>query len=97
MRVQYGTSSPVRPLDPINPTPENKAAREDETSSQALASTGSSKSESSDEVASTYRVQRGDTLVGIAQRFGVSVRQLRAWNDLPNNRIHPGQRLRIVQ
>jgi membrane-bound lytic murein transglycosylase D len=42
-------------------------------------------------------VQQGDTLGGIAQRFGVSVRQLRAWNDLNGSRIYPGQRLQIAE
>lgn len=45
---------------------------------------------------STYRVRRGDTLSEIAQRHGVSVRQLQSWNDLGGRtRIRAGQSLRI--
>lgn len=40
-----------------------------------------------------YRVRNGDVLGLIAQRFGVSVRNLKAWNNLHSNLIHPGQRL----
>jgi membrane-bound lytic murein transglycosylase D len=40
-------------------------------------------------------VTRGDTLGEIAQRFGVSIRELQAWNDLSGTRIRPGQRLQI--
>ncbi|MFB6249853.1 MAG: LysM peptidoglycan-binding domain-containing protein [Salinibacter sp.] len=98
VRVQYGTTPPVRPLDPINTSTSTQAAAAGSSaeSSQPLASTGSSDSGSGDEVSSVYRVQRGDTLGDIAQRFGVSVRQLRAWNDLNGSRIYPGQRLQIA-
>lgn len=44
----------------------------------------------------TYRVRSGDVLGKIAQRHHVSVRDLRAWNNLRSNMIHPGQRLRIL-
>mgnify|MGYP006420560965 CR=1 FL=1 len=91
MRVQYGTIPPVRPLDPINTTSEAKPS-DTASSSQTLAST---RSDPSDEVSTTYRVRQGDTLGGIARRFGVSVRQLRAWNDLNDSRIYPGQRLQV--
>ncbi|MEZ5397737.1 MAG: LysM peptidoglycan-binding domain-containing protein, partial [Bryobacterales bacterium] len=40
-----------------------------------------------------YRIASGDTLGGIARRFGVSVSQLRAWNGLPNTRIRAGRYL----
>ena len=97
MRVQYGTTPPVRPLDPIDPTIGDRSSGT--SSSKALATSGQSAPSdgSSDEVSSVYQVRRGDTLGSIAQRFGVSVRQLRAWNDLNGSRIYPGQRLQIEQ
>lgn len=43
-----------------------------------------------------HRVRRGENLSLIAQRHGVSVRQLMKWNGLKNpNRIRPGQTLRL--
>ncbi len=45
--------------------------------------------------ATTYRVQRGDELADIASQFGVSVQQLREWNELSGDNIRPGQRLRV--
>ena len=38
-----------------------------------------------------YKIASGDTLGGIARRFGVSVAQLRSWNGLPNTRIRAGR------
>ncbi len=43
----------------------------------------------------TYRVRRGDNLSGIAAKFGVTVAQLRTWNNLRSSRILIGQRLKI--
>ncbi len=42
-----------------------------------------------------YRVSRGDTLSGIAQRFNVSVSALQAHNGISNSRILIGQKLII--
>ena len=43
-----------------------------------------------------YRVRRGDTLSGIARRFGVSVRSLMRHNGVRSaHRIHAGQTLKI--
>lgn len=44
----------------------------------------------------SYRVRSGDTLSGIAARYGVSMRDLRRWNDLSGSRIRAGQEL-IIQ
>ena len=41
----------------------------------------------------SYTIRRGDTLGAIAQRHGVSIAQLRAWNGLRGNRIVAGRRL----
>lgn len=42
-----------------------------------------------------YRVQRGDTLEGIADRFDVTVDQLKRWNGIRGNHAPRGARLRI--
>jgi membrane-bound lytic murein transglycosylase D len=42
-----------------------------------------------------YRVQRGDTLAGIADRFDVTVAQLKRWNRISGDRAARGARLRI--
>lgn len=42
-----------------------------------------------------YCIQSGDTLTRIAQRFRVSVAELRHWNNLPDDTIHVGDKLII--
>jgi membrane-bound lytic murein transglycosylase D len=42
-----------------------------------------------------YRVQRGDTLVGIAERFDVTVAELKRWNHISGGRPARGAQLRI--
>jgi membrane-bound lytic murein transglycosylase D len=42
-----------------------------------------------------YRVQRGDTLEGIAERFDVTVAELRRWNHISGAKAVRGSRLRI--
>ncbi len=42
-----------------------------------------------------YRVQRGDTLEGIADRFDVTVAQIRRWNHISGPHVRRGTRLRI--
>ncbi|MGH7545125.1 MAG: LysM peptidoglycan-binding domain-containing protein [Gemmatimonadota bacterium] len=45
----------------------------------------------------THRVQRGDTLWAIAQRYSVSAQDLMRWNNLgPEDVIRPGDEVRIV-
>lgn len=45
------------------------------------------------ETTSLYVVRRGDSLGRIASRYEVTVGQLRAWNGLRGDLIHPGQEL----
>jgi membrane-bound lytic murein transglycosylase D len=44
-----------------------------------------------------YTVRRGDTLVTIADRFGVSLAELRSWNNLTGIRVDPGRRLHVAE
>ena len=43
----------------------------------------------------SYRVRRGDTFLGIADRFSVSADDLRKWNHLKANRVSRGMVLRV--
>lgn len=43
----------------------------------------------------SYRVRRGDTLAGIADRFSVNPEDVRKWNRLRSNRVGRGMVLRI--
>ena len=42
-----------------------------------------------------YKARRGDTLVTIADRFGVSLDELHRWNHLTSNTIVAGQKIRV--
>ncbi len=53
----------------------------------------SSSSEQNPQV--VYQVRNGDSLWAIARRFQVSASQIRQWNNLAGNTIHPGTRLVI--
>jgi membrane-bound lytic murein transglycosylase D len=42
-----------------------------------------------------HTVRKGQTLSGIAARYGVSISRIRQWNNLRGSMIRPGQRLKI--
>ncbi len=44
-----------------------------------------------------YKVEHGDTLVTVADRFNVTVQQLRRWNHLSSGRLEPGRRLYVAE
>jgi len=46
-----------------------------------------------------YTTRRGDTLVSVADRFGISLTQLRRWNKLSASgiKIEPGRRLHVAE
>jgi len=45
----------------------------------------------------TYRARKGDTLVKIADRFGVSLDDLRRWNHVTGISVVAGQRIRVTE
>jgi membrane-bound lytic murein transglycosylase D len=42
-----------------------------------------------------YTVRPGDSLYAIASRFKVSIADLRRWNGLASDLLHPGQKLTL--
>jgi len=44
-----------------------------------------------------YTLRRGDTLTTVADRFGVTVEQLRDWNRLETSRVAPGRSLYVAE
>jgi membrane-bound lytic murein transglycosylase D len=44
-----------------------------------------------------YTARKGDTLVTIADRFGVSLNQLRRWNRIAGIKVEPGRRLHVAE
>jgi membrane-bound lytic murein transglycosylase D len=44
-----------------------------------------------------YRTRRGDTLVTVADRFGVTVEDLRSWNHLSSNTLAAGRTLYVAE
>ncbi|MFT8425643.1 MAG: LysM peptidoglycan-binding domain-containing protein [Liquorilactobacillus sp.] len=71
-------------------------------SSQSSSSSSSSSSSNSDNssssassTASTYTVKSGDSLWAIANKYGVSVANLKSWNSLSSSIIYIGQALKV--
>jgi membrane-bound lytic murein transglycosylase D len=56
-----------------------------------------SESKTTEEVrnTSTHLVKKGECLPVIARKYGCSVSELKRWNNLSSNTIHPNQRLKI--
>jgi membrane-bound lytic murein transglycosylase D len=44
-----------------------------------------------------YTVRKGETLVTISDRFGVSLSDLRRWNKIAGIKVQPGQRLHVAE
>jgi len=44
-----------------------------------------------------YTARKGDTLVTVSDRFGVSLAQLRRWNKMTGTKVEPGSRLHLAE
>lgn len=44
-----------------------------------------------------YKVKRGDSLGKIAEKFSVSVKQIKQWNNLKSDKISKGKKLKIIR
>lgn len=65
----------------------------DDADGSTLANPGSSPSPMARPA--SHRVRKGETLIGLAARFQVSVEDLRAWNHLESDHVRAGVRLRL--
>lgn len=72
--------SPPLPVEPAQSPGVPVSARGDASASHATA---------------RHRVRKGETLWSIARRYHVTVDDLKRWNDLRNDDIHPGEELRV--
>ncbi len=45
----------------------------------------------------THTVSKGETLYGLSKQYGVTVNDLKAWNNLVDNTIHVGQEIVVSQ
>ena len=66
-------------------------------SARPQTATSSSRGSSSTTGSGRYTVRRGDTLGGIAERYGTSAARLRAWNGIRGSTIRIGQELIVSQ
>lgn len=84
----------VNDSDPKRLEARNKKLAEKEAKNSAKTET---KSEIVAENKKTYLVKKGDNLGWIAQKFGVSVKELKAWNNIKKNKIKAGSELLVFQ
>jgi len=63
---------------------------------EAFRSTSSSNLGTSKNV-TYHKVKKGETLSGIAAKYGVSVSNLKKWNNIKGSKITIGQRLKIIK
>jgi membrane-bound lytic murein transglycosylase D len=95
LRLRTADSASARPASAQAPAP---AASGPPTAprAQGAPSAPSSGSDPSGPATGTYEVRSGDTVSQIAERHGMTVAQLRQLNNLSDDNIRPGQKLRVT-
>lgn len=68
---------------------------EEPSASQVPSSTTAQNEPSGQKKLVSYKVRKGDTLQSIAQSFGVSISDIRTWNNIRGSKIQIGQEIRI--
>jgi len=56
---------------------------------------GTAATTSTSATSGTYKVASGDSVWGIADKFGITTDQFIQWNNIQNNFIYPGQTVRV--
>ena len=97
--ASYDASDARRSSTNQGPSAENEAAEAPGDEAAEAESTPEPEAESAEPEApsrpATYRVRRGDTLIEIADRFDLWVRDLREWNNVTSDMLRVGQVLRL--
>ena len=87
--------SVVKAVEPVvTPTPATTGPSTSPASPKASANSSVPKASASPESVK-YKVKKGDTLLGIAARYHISVANLKQWNNLKTDNIQIGQTLTI--
>ncbi|WP_157055587.1 LysM peptidoglycan-binding domain-containing protein, partial [Liquorilactobacillus cacaonum] len=64
-------------------------------SSSSSNNSSSTSSSSTSNTSSSYTVKSGDSLWAIANKYGISVANLKSWNSLSSDTIYVGQSLKV--
>lgn len=96
--IIYDNTPPVnqQPVKAYEP-PKNQTKQKPQTSSNSTVLNPKPATQPKPEVNNTqyHKVVKGDTLYSLSKKYGVSVTQIKEWNNLSGNTIKLGQRLAI--
>jgi membrane-bound lytic murein transglycosylase D len=95
--LDQNTTSPQFASTPAHSTATNISLADVKKRKSVAGKKGGKAHKQQDTVISYYKVRNGDSLWSIAKKFQVSAHDIRQWNGLHNNMIHPGKKLVIKQ
>lgn len=91
-------NSPPRPVQASTPPAEQTPQREViQTVNQPDPASPQIKSAGNGNGSVAHTVSQGENLFRISQKYGVSVEEIKKWNNLPDNNIRIGQKLTILK